>query len=417
MDDKTIAKYILGYLDGGDVGFINNPSKAGNFAGMNNFLVSNKLTPEAVTKALQSTGIGDANTVASFAAQHPELSAWAGGNMNPFATKASTTNPATAQPNQNAGQPNPLLGSQLGGGQIHDYITQQGLQNDPQAIYKAAQQYGVSGSQLDAAQGWNAGTANDWVKQNGLSALTPQQGVGTPQNPYTPQTQAQTPVANPYQAPQPYQAPTQQNYQQTTTPNQGSGSNPYLQGNLGMGGSYLGQPMGYAQNPYTAMMASAMGQNVGDMLSRSALPAINNNAVATGGVGGSRQGVAQGLAIGEATKGLTQGLGNLYSTQWNNDQNLGLQGDALNLNVYNANQNWMNQGQQNQVNYMDKLMNWNQQGLQTANQQQNTPLNYAQQFGQMANQAGGQGSSQNMPGNQWLGALGGYQLGAKMFGG
>lgn len=42
---------------------------------------------------------------------------------------------------------------------------------NPAAMYAYAQQKGVTGSQLDEAFGWKAGTADDWVKQNGFAAL------------------------------------------------------------------------------------------------------------------------------------------------------------------------------------------------------------------------------------------------------
>jgi hypothetical protein len=190
---------------------------------------------------------------------------------------------------------------------------------------------------------------------------------------------------------------------------------PTTQGGFPFGAPQQGSS--YGQNPYTGWMAGAMTQQVGDMLTRQALPAINNQAVASGGVGGSRQGVAQGMAIGDAAKGLSSGLANLYSTQYGQDQSFGLQNDRLNLDVYNSNQNWMNQGQQGQLNAMDHLMNWNQQGLQNATTQQNTPLNYWQQFSSGANAAGGMGQSQNNPGNPLLGAIGGWQMGSKLFGG
>jgi len=268
---------------------------------------------------------------------------------------------------------------------------------------------------------------------------------GLPANPLLPQAQAQAPAATAMGAtaspapssslvgsalnwgaqPQPYQVaapyPDKSGLQQTqqTMPsldfrNPGTGTIP---NQAQQGGQAPG--MGYAQNPYTAMQAGFMSQNVGDMLTRSALPAINAGAGMAGQVGGSRQGVAQGMAIGEATKGLAQGLGNLYATNYGQDQSFGLQGDRLNLDVYNANQGWMRQGQQDQIGLMNNMLNWQNAGLNAANMQQNTPLNYAQQFGQMANQAGGQGATQTqqLNGNPLLGAIGGYQLGSKIYGG
>jgi len=90
----------------------------------------------------------------------------------------------------------------------------------------------------------------------------------------------------------------------------------------------------------------------------------------------------------------------------------------------NFNTNQFNAGQQQQGfnNYWTNAQNlygMNNLGLTNANTIQNTPLNYWQQFMQGANQAGGNGgtSSQNNPGNPLLGAIGGWQIGSKIFGG
>jgi hypothetical protein len=78
----------------------------------------------------------------------------------------------------------------------------------------------------------------------------------------------------------------------------------------------------------------------------------------------------------------------------------------------------MNQGQQNQLNTIDRMMGWNQQGINNATTIQNTPLNYYSQFANIGQGLGGMGSSQsqNLQGNPWLGALGGYQLGSRIGG-
>ena len=56
--------------------------------------------------------------------------------------------------------------------EIKNYILTQTDQS-PEAIYKAAQQYGVSGPELDKAMGWAAGTADKWVRDQGKAAITP----------------------------------------------------------------------------------------------------------------------------------------------------------------------------------------------------------------------------------------------------
>lgn len=65
--------------------------------------------------------------------------------------------------------------------QIKGYVEEQGISNDPSAMYQAAKQYGVTGSQMDDAMGWQGGTADNWTKQQGYESLgTTSQSGGTP---------------------------------------------------------------------------------------------------------------------------------------------------------------------------------------------------------------------------------------------
>jgi hypothetical protein len=275
--------------------------------------------------------------------------------------------------------------------QIKQFVTDKGIANNPYAMYTYAQQYGVGADQVDKAMGYDAGTSQKWIQQQGLSM------PGQPQQPPTmpgaggpPPSMPQQPPPNPYM---PNSSPTQTPGNQQRLPGQ--------------------------QNPYTQQMGQDITRQVTNNLQRNILPGIGRGAVAAGGYGGSRQGIAEGLAIGETNNNLAGQLANLYGNQFNTDRNYGLQSDALDLNVYNANQNWMNQGQQNQIGLIDKMMGWNQQGINNATQVQNTPLNYYSQFANLGNQFGGLGGSNstNMPGNQMLGGLAGAQLFAQLFGG
>jgi len=113
--------------------------------------------------------------------------------------------------------------------------------------------------------------------------------------------------------------------------------------NLGFGGagSYGGSSggQGGGPNPYLSSMADDIGRRSNQALG-SALNGIRGNSVATGGLGGSRQGVAEGTAIGNAQDTLQGNLANLYGTDWTNGQN-------RNLQYYNTNTNaaLTNQGQ------------------------------------------------------------------------
>ena len=176
----------------------------------------------------------------------------------------------------------------------------------------------------------------------------------------------------------------------------------------------------WSQNPYMQPMFNSIMQQNTQNLQRNVLPNIGRGGSAAGGYGDTRQAIAEGIAMGDMANANTNAMANIGFQGYQFDKNYGLANDALNLNVYNANQNWMNQGQQNQLNALDKLLGWNQTyGVGNATNTQNTPMNYWQQFSNTASQLGGMGgtNSQNLQGNPWLGALGGYLTGSQLFGG
>jgi hypothetical protein len=81
------------------------------------------------------------------------------------------------------------------------------------------------------------------------------------------------------------------------------------------------------QNPYLPAQAQALTQQANNNLFNTQLPQINSGAIAAGGFGGSRQGIAQGLAIGQTNQGLASAIGNMSANAWESDQNRGLQRD------------------------------------------------------------------------------------------
>ena len=95
-----------------------------------------------------------------------------------------------------------------------------------------------------------------------------------------------------------------------------------------------GGGMGGGSNPYLGGMADAMATKWTNTLNDQWLPAIRDNAVASGGLGGSRQGVAQGLAIGRAGEGYAGQLANLYGGAWENQQRRGLEQQSLDNSFY-----------------------------------------------------------------------------------
>jgi hypothetical protein len=74
-------------------------------------------------------------------------------------------------------------------------------------------------------------------------------------------------------------------------------------------------------NPYLAQMGQAITSTANDNLNYNVLPGINSGAVAAGGYGGSRHGIAQGLAIGQNQQGIANSLASLYGGAYEGDQN------------------------------------------------------------------------------------------------
>lgn len=173
-------------------------------------------------------------------------------------------------------------------------------------------------------------------------------------------------------------------------------------------------------NPYLQGAMNSIQSQVTQNLQRNVLPQLGRNSVATGGYGGSRQGIAEGLAMGDAATAATNAMGNLAFQGFNADRNFGLANDALDLNIFNANQGWANQGFNNTLTAYDKMLGWNQNyGIGNATNAQNTPLNYWQALAGTGATLGGLGgtNTQQLQGNPYLGALGGALTGWQLMGG
>ena len=72
-------------------------------------------------------------------------------------------------------------------------------------------------------------------------------------------------------------------------------------------------------NPYLQDQIKGLQQQSNQNLQQTVLPGINAGAVAAGGYGGSRQGIAQGVAIGNAQAGLNSAAANLYGQSYEAD--------------------------------------------------------------------------------------------------
>ena len=99
-------------------------------------------------------------------------------------------------------------------------------------------------------------------------------------------------------------------------------SNPNMQGQV----DYLRQQSDFA-----------LGQN---------LNGIRSNAVGVGGLGGTRQGVAQGIATGLANQGYTGAVSNMLGQDWTNQQNRDLQNRGLDVQMRGQDIGWQNQTNQ-----------------------------------------------------------------------
>lgn len=108
---------------------------------------------------------------------------------------------------------------------------------------------------------------------------------------------------------------------------QGAGSN------LGMGTGALNtmldpnQMLNPDSNPYLGRYADAMSRPITQALTERILPAIRGDAVSSGGYGGSRQGIAEGIAARGAAEAIGDRTAGLYSNAYGQGLNA-MQGAA-----------------------------------------------------------------------------------------
>lgn len=104
------------------------------------------------------------------------------------------------------------------------------------------------------------------------------------------------------------------------------------------------QPASQIPNPYLTQQADQLAQGLTQNFNTRVLPQINSSAIASGGFGGSRQGIAQGLAAQGLNQAISQGQTNLYSNAYNTDRSLQAQQqmarDQLGLGYYQAGNNY-----------------------------------------------------------------------------
>jgi hypothetical protein len=88
---------------------------------------------------------------------------------------------------------------------------------------------------------------------------------------------------------------------------------------------------GNVNNPYLDKQAQAITSVANRNLLENIMPQVNGEASMAGQYGGSRQGIAQGQAIGRTNEAITNSLSNLYGGAYENAQNR-MQGTATDLN-------------------------------------------------------------------------------------
>lgn len=77
----------------------------------------------------------------------------------------------------------------------------------------------------------------------------------------------------------------------------------------------------YEKNPYLDQMAAGIMQQQTRNLNEQIMPGIRQNAIAAGGFGDARHGVADGLAIGRTNDAISRELTNLYGNDYQQTQN------------------------------------------------------------------------------------------------
>lgn len=90
-----------------------------------------------------------------------------------------------------------------------------------------------------------------------------------------------------------------------------------------------GEYMDAANNPYVQQMVKASTGDVSQDLLQRVLPAIKGGAIRAGQLGGSRQGIAEGLAIGEAARGAQRTAADINFGAYNTGLNAMMQGFNL----------------------------------------------------------------------------------------
>lgn len=92
-------------------------------------------------------------------------------------------------------------------------------------------------------------------------------------------------------------------------------------------------PGRYEPNPYLGQQAENITRGFNRNLQEQVLPGLRSKFIGSGGLGGSRQGIAEGLAAGRSGEGLSSAITNMYAQDYENSQNRGMQGSIAGMNA------------------------------------------------------------------------------------
>jgi hypothetical protein len=177
----------------------------------------------------------------------------------------------------------------------------------------------------------------------------------------------------------------------------------------------LGNP-GKFVSPWLNQQGDNIANRTNQMLGQN-LAGIQGQSVASGGLGGSRQGVAQGTAMGQAADYMSGNLANMYGTAWDNAANRGIQKYGIDSNMYNQGQNRNLEQYQGDQQFYGQQRGQDLLGATTGANLVNSGLNTQwlplQNAGNIYSQFSGQGTTTNnsSSGGGWLSALGGAMSG------
>lgn len=206
------------------------------------------------------------------------------------------------------------------------------------------------------------------------------------------------------------------------TPEAPAASNPY-------GGGGGGYSSSSGSNPYLVPYGDALTQQSIQQFNQGVLPQIRSGAQAAGQYGSSRQGIAEGVAAGNASTGLGANLANLYSQGYNTNQNynlglggLALQNQSMNNNFYTTNrqldQSGAALGNTLYNSGVNGQMNLGNAQYTAGNTFQNAPMNTLNQYSNMVNPYTGLNQSNtgtNSAGGGVNGAIGGAMTAAQLW--